>query len=134
MLFVLRNQSDFQTGHGPCSRPKSNPLAFAPARGETEGSYVHGLKDLHMPSPLTAPEVLAREFLEIRAKILEIAAAFDRLERSEGDVDGDPRIARLREALKVLGDKGEDRAEQVQLVFSRAYDENWQRSMKVLPR
>ena len=87
-----------------------------------------------MSSPLTAPEVLGRELLEIRARTLEIAAAFDHLERSEGDVDGDPRIARLRESLKVLSDKGEDRAEQVQLVFSRAYDENWQRSMKVLPR
>lgn len=87
-----------------------------------------------MSQPLTAPEVLSREFLEVRAKILEIAAAFDRLERSEGDVSDDPRVARLREALKVLSEPKSDRAEQVQLVFSRPYDETWQRSMKVLPR
>lgn len=87
-----------------------------------------------MSAPLTASEVLTREFLEVRAKILEVAAAFDRLERSEGDVSGDPRIARLHEALKVLSANGEDRAEQVQLVFSRPYDETWQRSLKVLPR
>ncbi len=87
-----------------------------------------------MSLPLTAAEVLSREFLEIRAKILEVAAAFDRLERSTGDVSEDPRIARLHEALKVASEPTEDRAEQVQLVFSRPYDETWQRAMKVLPR
>ena len=87
-----------------------------------------------MSLPLTAAEVLNREFLEIRAKTLEIAAAFDRLERAEGNVGDDPRVARLREALKVLSQAQPDRAEQVQLVFSRPYDEQWQRSLKVLPR
>jgi hypothetical protein len=91
-------------------------------------------KDLLMSLPLSAPEVLSREFLEIRAKILEIAAAFDRLERAAGDVSDDPRIARLHEALKVVSEPKGDRAEQVQLVFSRPYDETWQRAMKVLPR
>src|SRR5258706_10392447 len=87
-----------------------------------------------MSLPLTAAEVLNREFLEIRAKILEVAAAFDRLERGDGDVNNDPRVARLREALKVLSQAKPDRAEQEQLVFSRPYDEQWQRSLKVLPR
>ena len=49
-------------------------------------------------------------------------------------MSGDPRVARLREALKVLSEPKTDRAEQVQLVFSRPYDETWQRAMKVLPR
>ena len=49
--------------------------------------------------PLTAPEVLNREFLEIRCKILELAAAFDRLNRADGSVIEDPRLARLREAV-----------------------------------
>ena len=87
-----------------------------------------------MTTPLTAAEVLSREFLEIRAKILEVAAAFDRLERSAGDVSDDPRMARLHEALKVVGEPQGDRAEQVQLVFSRPYDETWKRTMRVLPR
>lgn len=87
-----------------------------------------------MTTPLTAAEVLSREFLEIRAKILEVAAAFDRLERAAGDVSDDPRIARLHEALKVVGEPQGDRAEQVQLVFSRPYDETWKRTMRVLPR
>jgi hypothetical protein len=83
---------------------------------------------------LSAPEILNREFLEIRGKILELAAAFDRLERAEGVVDVDQRVARLREALKALQEPGEDRAEQVQMIFSRAYDDDWQAKFQVAPR
>ena len=50
-----------------------------------------------MPPLLSAPEVLNREFLEIRCKILELAAAFDRLERADGSLNDDPRLARLRQ-------------------------------------
>ena len=32
-----------------------------------------------MPIPLDAPEVLNREFLEVRARLLHLAAALDRL-------------------------------------------------------
>ena len=87
-----------------------------------------------MPLPLTAPEVLSREFLEIRCKILDLAAALDRLERAEGSVGDDPRLARLREALTVVQSESDDRAEQVQMVFSRPYDDAWQSTFKVLPR
>ena len=78
-----------------------------------------------MPNPMTAKQVLDREFLEIRCKILEIAAALDRLERAEGALDGDPRVVLLRESLQVLLAENGDRAEQVQMVFSRRYEPNW---------
>lgn len=78
-----------------------------------------------MPSPMTAPQILNREFLEVRAKILELAAALDRLERSEGSVSDDPRMRRIREGLKTLLADQPDRAEQVQLLFSREYDDQW---------
>jgi len=78
-----------------------------------------------MSSVMTAPQVLNREFLEIRAKILEIAASFDRLDRSEGSLEDDPRLQRIHEALDVLRDGAGDRAEQVQLIFSRQYEETW---------
>ena len=55
-----------------------------------------------MPAPLTAAEILSREFLETRCKILELAAAFDRLDRAEGSVADDPRTVRLREALTAV--------------------------------
>jgi hypothetical protein len=87
-----------------------------------------------MSPSLTAPEVLNREFLEIRCKILDLAAAFDRLERAEGSVADDARLARLREALQVVRDGGGDRAEQVQMVFSRPYEESWQKDFKIKPR
>jgi hypothetical protein len=78
-----------------------------------------------MTTAMTAAEVLSREFLEIRAKILEIAASFDRLDRCEGCVDDDPRLRRIHEALDALRDAGGDRAEQVQLIFSRQYEQTW---------
>ncbi len=83
---------------------------------------------------LSAPEILNREFLEIRCKILEVAAAFDRLERGEGSADQDPRIAKLREALTTILDQSSDRAEQVQMIFSREYDDDWQAKFKVAAR
>ena len=87
-----------------------------------------------MPPLLSAPEVLNREFLEIRCKILDLAAAFDRLERADGSVTDDPRLARLREALAIVLEHPTDRAEQVQMVFSRAYDDDWQKNLNVAPR
>ena len=87
-----------------------------------------------MTLPLSAPEVLNREFLEIRCKILELAAAFDRLERAEGSIADDPRLARLVEALAAVASDAPDRAEQVQMIFSREYDEGWQENLKVKPR
>ena len=87
-----------------------------------------------MPLPLSAAEVLNREFLEIRCKILELAAAFDRLNRASGEVADDPRMKRLHEALEVLRDPRDDRAEQVQLVFSRTYNDAWKTEYKLASR
>ena len=87
-----------------------------------------------MTIPLTAAEVLNREFLEIRSKVLEVAAALDRLQRAAGEVDTDPRTTRLREALALLLEDRPDRAEQVQLIFSRSYDEQWRSDYKLAPR
>jgi hypothetical protein len=94
---------------------------------------------LECSAMLSAPEVLNREFLEIRCKILDVAAAFDRLSRATGSVTEDPRMARLREALTAIladGDPAasDDRAEQVQMIFSRPYDEGWQQAFQVKPR
>ena len=79
-----------------------------------------------MPNAMAAPEVLDREFLVARAKILELAAFFDRLDRGDGSVDGDSRIKQLHEALELLQRQQGDRAEEAQLVFSRAYEDDWQ--------
>ncbi len=80
-----------------------------------------------MSIPMTASQVLDREFLEIRAKVLELAASFDRLDRAEGVVAGDPRLSLIHEAINVLQSEADDRAEQVQLIFSLHYDDEWQK-------
>ncbi len=77
-------------------------------------------------SPLTAAEVLEREFLNIRAKILEVGALLDRLDRAEGTLDGDPRCERIRRALAVLSQSDTPRAEQIQMIFSLPFEDNWQ--------
>jgi hypothetical protein len=79
-----------------------------------------------IPSPLTAAEVLEREFLNIRARILEVGALLDRLERAEGDVRLDPRCQRIERALDVLSQQDAPRAEQIQMIFSLPYEEDWQ--------
>lgn len=84
-----------------------------------------------MPIPLTAPEILDRVYLETRAKLLEVAASFDRLDRAKGAVADDPRLARIRQALAVLSSDALDRAEQIQLLFSLPYDEGWRTRFQI---
>lgn len=78
-----------------------------------------------MPIPLDAPEVLNREFLEIRARLLHVAASLDRLDRAEGSVLGDPRLEKICQALSILAAGESGRAEKIQLLFSRPYDADW---------
>jgi hypothetical protein len=86
-----------------------------------------------MPIPLSAPEILDRAYLEVRAKLLEIAASLDRLDRAEGNVSDDPRLARIREGLRIIERSRPDRAEQIQLLFSLPYDEGWQQAFSLAP-
>lgn len=85
-----------------------------------------------MPSLLNAQEVLDREFLEIRARLLQLAAHFDRIERGTGDADLN-RIRLIRQALEVLSaqDVGPHRAEKLQMIFSREYDPQWKANLGV---
>ncbi len=80
---------------------------------------------------MDALATLDQDFLFLRAKILESAAVLDRIDRAEGTVGGDARIAKLRQALEVLHDGSADRAEQVQLIFSREYDPAWREDFEV---
>jgi len=73
----------------------------------------------------TSDAVLEQEFLPLRAKILEIAAGLDRLDRAEGDARSDARRERLAQAIGLLLDDQPLRAERVQLLLSREYDDGW---------
>ncbi len=84
-----------------------------------------------MPIPLDAPEVLNREFPEIRARLLQLAAALDRMDRATGSTEADPRRAKIREALSILSQPGRDHAERLQLLFSLAYDADWKQRFEL---
>ena len=84
-----------------------------------------------MPTPMAAPNVLDREFLEIRAKILELAASFDRLDRGAGSVSDDPRMRLIQDAFQILQRGEPDRAEELQLLFSRQYNKDWRETFGV---
>lgn len=73
----------------------------------------------------TPSTVLDREFLEIRARLLDLAAAFDRIDRDEHGSPGDERLDRIQQAVKLLQETRVSRAESMQLIFSRTYEETW---------
>ena len=78
-----------------------------------------------MPIPIAATDVLDREFLGVRARLIDVAAALDRIARAEGDVGDDPRLERIRQTLEILRSDAPDRAEKLQMVFSLPYREGW---------
>lgn len=61
----------------------------------------------------------------MRGKLLEVAAALDRIERAGDDARDDPRLAQLDRALSALRQGGPDRAERLQMIFSLPYEPNW---------
>ncbi|MFO0873541.1 MAG: hypothetical protein U0575_06165 [Phycisphaerales bacterium] len=64
--------------------------------------------------PAPRSKVVDLYFLEHRAKLLDVAAFLDRLERAEDDTDGDDfRVAALREAIRILLDGRGERAKRV---------------------
>jgi hypothetical protein len=76
-----------------------------------------------------ATAVLDRDFLELRGKILEVAAALDRIDRApshhaSGEAP-DRRLAQIRQAMEALLEPGPGRAETVQRIFSLDYDPAW---------
>ena len=74
-----------------------------------------------------AKAVLTREQFKIRAKLIEIAASLDRIDRANGEVDDDPRMMEIRKSLEVLsGPNGDsNRAAEIQMIYSRTFDAEW---------
>ncbi len=75
-------------------------------------------------------EILQSQFLEMRARILELAASLDRIDRAEGDVSDEPTIIKILKGIEILGDTASDRAKRVQLLFSRDYQPDWADNFK----
>lgn len=81
-----------------------------------------------------ASDILNKEYLEIRARILELAAVLDRLDRAEGSVVADRRLTLIQQGLEILREPKAGRAEQVQLNFSLDYDPRWREVLPQHPR
>jgi hypothetical protein len=93
------------------------------SRGEllmarTFSCFVGRAKIVHMRN---ARETIEHTFPEIRWRTISLAADLDRIERGDGGKEllrGDARVAKLREALKVLIEGSDNRAEQIEMIFS----------------
>lgn len=76
-------------------------------------------------------EVLDAELLTLRAKLLEAAAILDRVERATGPAADAATMATIRSAVETLLRSDANRAEQIQLLFSRTYDERWRETLEI---
>jgi hypothetical protein len=69
--------------------------------------------------PLTQQQIIDEYFMEIRAKLLDVAAFLDRMDRSvERNANDDFRIVAMRQALQALSADTPSRALNVQMIFS----------------
>jgi hypothetical protein len=70
--------------------------------------------------PMDRDAVIARYFLEHRAKLIDLAAFLDRIDRAGGDgaVVDDFRIVAMRKAIEELLKHQDGRARRVQEIFS----------------
>lgn len=79
---------------------------------------------------MNSNQIFSREFLEIRAKILEIAASLDRMDRADGDCD-DVRKELIDHGLQILSSDQSDKAVAVQMLFSRDYEKGWRKEFEL---
>jgi hypothetical protein len=83
-----------------------------------------------------ATQILDESFLETRAKLLEVAATLDRIDRSVDEElpltdEAKPRRKSLDDAIRILLSEGPDRAERLQRLFSRDYEADWREQMQI---
>lgn len=80
--------------------------------------------------PLPAAEVLDRYYLEARARLLEVAAILDRIDR--GGTSTDPRMKLIHQAITMLNSPQPqpNRAAELQRIFSLPYQEGWLKDLR----
>jgi hypothetical protein len=83
-----------------------------------------------------ADHILNDSFLEVRAKLLEVAATLDRIDRadaSESPLSSEAKVRRSRidEAIRICLSQEGNRAERLQKLFSRPYEADWRSKMNV---
>lgn len=90
--------------------------------------------ELHQET--NAAEIFDHSFLDIRAKLLEIAAVLDRVDRASDDGEPLPRNpndqrGKIDDAIRILLSEGPDRAARLQRLFSREYESDWRNKMQL---
>jgi hypothetical protein len=78
-----------------------------------------------MSTSSTATNILDREFLDIRSKLIDLAASLDRIQRAQGSIANDPRMGKITQALQILAAQTPSSTEQIQILFSLPYNEHW---------
>ena len=79
----------------------------------------------------SSEQIVVDEFMIARAKIVELAATLDRIERAEGEVEDSKNMQLLIQGMHILCDDEPEKAKRVQLLMSRQYDPNWQSQMSI---
>ena len=79
----------------------------------------------------SAEQIVADDFMIARARIVELAATLDRIERATGDVEDSKNMQLLIQGMQVLCDEEFEKAKRVQLLMSRHYDPQWQSQMSI---
>lgn len=79
------------------------------------------------PSPLTAEKVFEREGMALRARLLDVAALLDRLERADDNQSfGELAQLPLKAIQELLTVGNADRVDRILRLYSRTYDPAWQ--------
>lgn len=102
----------------------SRVLAFRPGISSATGFF----HKYAMAAFFDFDTVMNAELPQIRARLLQLAAQLDRLDRADGKPADDPRAKRVREAINILAQPEAGRAEKIQLVFSLPYAASWKQS------
>jgi hypothetical protein len=69
--------------------------------------------------PLSQQQLVDEYFIEVRAKLLDVAAFLDRLERStDQNAAQDFRLLAMQEALEALSARTPQRVQTIQMIFS----------------
>lgn len=79
----------------------------------------------------SAEQIVADDFMIARARIVELAATLDRIERATGAVEDSKNMQLLMQGMQVLCDDEVEKAKRVQLLMSRLYDPQWQSQMSI---
>lgn len=69
-------------------------------------------------APQTKQQVIDSYFMEHRAKLIDIAAYLDRIDRGQGQMPDDFRDSAFRSAIEILTDGTSDRAKRILESFS----------------